>query len=153
MVISTIPQNMLSWPFAIREGKHHSHLFAFPGIYSRPYGLLYQNLRKTQHANSDSDPLWKNIRIRATSLFGIDGGWALENKRDLTRSGTWMTRLVLSRQVPSYSALTSSSALISFRWMYPVSDVFTAVSISPSRPGTIYGQSSYATDGTGSFTV
>ena len=46
----------------------------------------------------------------------------------------WITSPALLRTVPSYLTMMSSIAFTRRRWMYPVSDVFTAVSMSPSRP-------------------
>mmetsp|Transcript_3996 Transcript_3996/g.11133 ORF Transcript_3996/g.11133 Transcript_3996/m.11133 type:complete len:210 (-) Transcript_3996:1531-2160(-) len=45
-----------------------------------------------------------------------------------------MTSPRLLRTVPSYFRVTSSMAFTRRLWMYPVLEVFTAVSMSPSRP-------------------
>ena len=41
---------------------------------------------------------------------------------------------LLFRTVMSYATTRSSIPLMSLRWMYPVWDVLTAVSIKPTRP-------------------
>ena len=49
---------------------------------------------------------------------------------------------LLFRTVISYSTLRSSRPLIRRRWMYPVCEVLTAVSMSPTRPPIAWKKSS-----------